>query len=279
MALMDQTLLQLVTRLSGLFDDVTDLTATGNGTTTTFVDTFNVNTGSESFDGCEIHFTNGSNTGLTSRITTTTASTGTLTFTPSRTSTATSDTAILLNRRNRGFRYQDYKRAINNAIEEFQGLARIPVLEEIATAFDADVPTIAMPATTLEVYKVEYKDTRMDPDTWVEIRKATPRGGYGWSAEPEGSVIRIEGSPADEADTYTVRLHGYKRQSALSADTDVVPFDSTALVYTAAAQLCLGSIAKDPRYSSMATTFEGKAERNKNRIRDLRFPGTERVRL
>ena len=276
MALMDQTLLQLVTRLASLFDDITDLTATGNGTTTTFVDTFNVNTGTESFDGCEILFTLGSNLGLVSRITTTTASTGTLTFTPARTSTATSDTALLLNRRNKGFRYQDYKRAINNAIEEFQGEALVPTIESIAAAFSADTQTIAMPATTLEVYKVEF----LDPDNiYQEIRKATTRGGYGWTAEPEGSVIRVEGPPAWEADTYAVRVHGYKRQSALSGTTDVVAYDSTALVYTAAAQLCLAAVSKDQRYGNMALTFQRLAEQNKNRVRIARQPGTERVRL
>lgn len=276
MALMDQTRKQLRQRVASLFDDITSLTATGNGTTTTFVDTFNVNTGSESFDGCEIFFTSGSNDGLISRVTTTTASSGTLTFTPARTSTATSDTAELYNRRNKGFRVQDYHRALNQAIEEFQGIALIPVIEAISAAYDAETQTFAIPATTLEVHTVEYQDS---DSIWQKIRPARPRGGYGWTFEAPASVIRIEGEPAWAADGYSLRVHGYKRQTALSADTDVVPFDSTALVYTAAATLCLSKIGGDSRYANMAASFRQTAAMNANRARTLRVPGSGRSRL
>jgi len=276
MALMDQTRKQLRQRVASLFDDITSLTATGNGTTTTFVDTFNVNTGAESFDGCEIHFTSGSNLDLDSRITTTTASTGTLTFTPARTSTATSDTAELYNRRNKGFRVQDYHRAINQAIEEYQGVALIPVIESIAAAYDAETQTFAIPSTTLEVHTVEFQDA---DGIWQKIRPARPRGGEGWTFEAASSVIRIEGDPAWEADGYSLRVHGYKRQDALTADTSVVPFDSTALVYTAAANLCLSKVGSDQRYGSMAASFLQMASRNAGRARTLRVPGSGRSRL
>ena len=276
MALMDQTLEQLRGRTARLLDDYVGITATGNGTTTTFVDTFNVNTGTESFDGCEIRFTSGANDGLTSRITTTTASTGTLTFTPSRTSTATSDTAELFNRRNRGFRVQDYHNAINDAIEQYQGIAMTPVVETIATAFDVDSPTVAIPSTTLEVYLVEYLD---DDSVYQEIPRATPRGGNGWTAEPANAVLRIEGPSADAADGQTIRLHGFKRQTALSVDTSVTAFDSTVLVYTAATQLCLSGISRDPKYAQMAVILERRLAEARNRIRMVRPPGTQRVRL
>jgi hypothetical protein len=276
MALMDQTRKQLRQRVASLFDDLTELVATGNGTTLTFVDTFNVNTGSESFDGCEIHFTSGSNLDLNSRVTATTAASGTLTFTPARTSTATSDTAELYNRRNRGFRVQDYHRAINQAIEEYQGIAMIPVIESIAAAYDAETQTFAIPSTTLEVHTVEYQDS---DDLWQRIRPARPRGGFGWTFEAPSSVIRIEGDPAWEADGYSLRIHGYKRQDALTADTSVVPFDSTALVYTAAANLCLSKVGADSRYASMAVSFRQSAAMNAGRVRTLRTPGTGRSRL
>jgi hypothetical protein len=276
MALMDQTRKQLRQRVASLFDDLTSLIATGNGTTLTFVDTFNVNTGSESFDGCEIFFTSGSNDGLISRVTTTTAASGTLTFTPARTSTATSDTAELYNRRNKGFRVQDYHRAINNAIEEYQGVALIPVIEDISAAYDAEDQTFAIPSTTLEVHTVEYEDS---DNQWQKIRPARPRGGNGWSFEAADSVIRIEGEAAWEADGYSLRVHGYKRQSALSADTDVVPFDSTALVYTAAANLCLSKVGSDGRYAAMAVSFRQSAAVYAGRARTIREAGSGRSRL
>lgn len=276
MALMDQTRKQLRQRIATILDDITEVTATANGTTTTIIDTFNVNTGAESYDGCEILFTSGSNDGKVSRVTGTAPTTGTLTFAPARTSTAADDTAELYNRRGRGFRVQDYHRAINQAIEEYQGIALLPTIETIGTAFDADTGTIAVPASLLEVYRVEYQDR---DQLWNEIRRARPNGGFGWTAEPEDAVIRIEGDPAWEADGYTVRLHGYERHAALSTDASVITMDSTVIVYTAAAQLCLAGVGRDPRFASLAITLEQKKMAATSRVRNVRDPGTVRVRI
>jgi hypothetical protein len=275
MALTDQTRAQLRRRIADVFNDVVVLDATGNGTTTTFVDTFNVNSGSESFDGREILFTSGSNAGLVSRITTTTAGTGTLTFTPSRTSTASGDDAEVYNRRNRGLTVAEYHRAINAAIEECNGLSLVPVIESIAAVFDQDTQTIAMPATLFEAFRVEYQDS---DDIWKEIKRAQ-RGGDGWSPEPSGAVIRVEGWPAAMADGLSVRVHGYRRATALTADADVCPFDGHAIVMAAAYRLCLSHITSDPSFGSLVLTLKDEYEQARNRLRVSREAGTVRVRL
>lgn len=273
---MDQTRKQIRQRVASILDDIVEVEATANGTTLTLIDTFNVNAGAESFDGCEIFFTSGANDGETRRVTTTTPSTGTLTFTPEATATVAADTAELYNRRNKGFRVQDYHRAINHAIEEYQGIALIPVIEEIGIAFDAETQTIAVPATTLEVHTVEYQDSN---DQWCEVRQAYPRGGQGWTAEPADAVIRIEGDPAWEADTYDIRLHGYKRADALTTDASVLPFDSTVIVNTAAYRLALSGVSRDSKYGAMVITLKQDMIVAQSRIRDVRKNGTQRVRL
>jgi hypothetical protein len=53
MALTQATLLELVGRLANDLDDRVDLTATSNGTATTFVDTVNINAMTRSYDGWE----------------------------------------------------------------------------------------------------------------------------------------------------------------------------------------------------------------------------------
>jgi hypothetical protein len=275
MALTDQTRAQLRRRIADVFNDVVVLDATGNGTTTTFVDTFNVNTGSESFDGREILFTSGSNAALVSRITSTTAATGTLTFTPSRTSTATGDDAEVYNRRNRGLTVAEYNRAINTAVEECNGLSLVPVIESIAAAFDMDDQTIAMPSTLFEAFRVEYQDT---DDVWKEIKRAQ-RGGDGWSPEPSGAVIRVEGWPAAMADGQSIRVHGYRRVLSLDTDAAVCPFDGHAVVMAAAYRLCLSHITSDPSFGSLVLTLKDEYEQARNRLRVSREAGTVRVRL
>ena len=206
MALTDQTFLQLITRLAHELNDAMSLAATSNGSTTTFVDNVNINSSRESYDGWEWFGTSSPNSDVIATVTTTSVST--ITITPAVTSTTTGSTALLVNRRGRGFRIQDYKRAINGAIQDFNGLARIPVVETIAAVFDADTGTIAIPADLAEAYRVEWQDSSA---RWREVKPSLVDGGNGWTAEPANAVIRIEGDPAEQVDGYTVRIHGCMR--------------------------------------------------------------------
>ena len=274
MALTQQTLVQLVTRLANDLDDCVELTATSNGTTTTFVDNVNINSSRESYDGWEWWGTSSPNANVIATVTGT--SSATITLTPAMTSTASTNTAILVNKRGRGFRIQDYKRAINAAILDFNGVARIETIDSIATAFDEDDGTISPAATTCEVYKVEYQNS---DDIWTEIRKATPRGGYGWTAEPSAGVIRVEGWPASEADGYSIRLHGYKFQDALSSQSDVCYYEPGGILARAAYYLVRGGISRDPRYAQMVLLYREESEAMMRRAKITRRAGTVSVRL
>ena len=183
MALTDQTFLQLITRLAHELNDAMSLAATSNGSTTTFVDNVNINSSRESYDGWEWFGTSSPNSDVIATVTTTSVST--ITITPAVTSTTTGSTALLVNRRGRGFRIQDYKRAINGAIQDFNGLARIPVVETIAAVFDADTGTIAIPADLAEAYRVEWHvgdaDFRLylDDDPSENDTIPSPQESYG----------------------------------------------------------------------------------------------------
>lgn len=274
MALVQATLLELVTRLANDMDDIVSLTATGNGSTTTFVDNVNVNATRESYDGWEFWGTSSPNAGIIATVSGTSGST--ITFAPAMTSTTTSSTAILVNKRGRGFRIQDYMRAINNAITDFNGIARIESIQNVATAFDADTGTATVPTTMLEAYKVEYQNSE---GIWCEIRKATPRGGYGWTAEPANAVIRIEGPPAYDANGYTLRMHGYTMQAALSSQSDVCYFDAGGITARAAFYLCRGGVSRDSRYAQMVLLYKEESENLMRRARITRRPGTVAVRV
>jgi hypothetical protein len=274
MALTDQTYLQLITRLAHEMNDCIAVTATSNGTTTTFVDNVNINASRESYDGWEWFGTSSPNLDVIATVTGT--SSATITFTPAITTTASTNTALLVNKRGRGFRIQEYKRAINGAIQDFNGTALIPTIEAIAAAFDADDGTVAMPSTLAEAYRVEYQDSQ---DRWREVRRALSPGADGWTAEPSGAVIRIEGPPKYEIDGYDIRIHGYKRQSLLSALTDVCSFDSGGIVARAAYRLTMAALDRDPKYAQQLLIFRQEADEAMSRLRVLRQPGTVQVRI
>lgn len=274
MALTDQTFLQLITRLAHELNDAMSLAATSNGSTTTFVDNVNINSSRESYDGWEWFGTSSPNSDVIATVTTTSVST--ITITPAVTSTTTGSTALLVNKRGRGFRIQDYKRAINGAIQDFNGLARIPVVETIAAVFDADTGTIAIPADLAEAYRVEWQDSSA---RWREVKPSLVDGGNGWTAEPANAVIRIEGDPAEQVDGYTVRIHGYKRQPLLTALTDVCAFDTGGIVARAAYLLTRSSLDRDPKFAQMVLVYKAESEAAMSRLRVLRMPGTTLVRL
>ncbi len=274
MALTDQTLAQLRGRVADRFGDRVVLDATANGTTTTFVDTANVNSGAESYDGRQILFTSGSNAAKVGRITATNTN-GTLTFTPAQVSTATGDDAELYNKHGRGFLVAELHRAINGAIEELHGIALVPVIESIAAVYDSDTQTVAMPATTREVCKIEYENS---DDQWTEIKRSVRRGTAGWTAEASAGVVRIEGNPARFADTYAVRLHGFKEQAALSVDADVCSYDGHAVVAIAAYRLCMANLRSDSFYGSLMLTLQGEYEKSLTRARTPRPAGCVKVR-
>ena len=274
MALTDQTFLQLITRLAHELNDCVALTATSNGTTTTFVDNVNVNSSRESYDGWEWFGTSTPNSDVIATVTGT--STNTITLTPAVTSTTTSSTALLVNKRGRGFRIQDYKRAINGAIQDFNGTALIPTVETLVSVFDSSSGEIAVPADLAEAYRIEYQNSE---GRWREIKRAFPAGADGWTAEPSNAVIRIEGDPGEMADGYTVRIHGYKRQALLSGLTDTCSFDSGGIVARAAYLLCRSALDRDPKFAQMVLVFRQESEEALGRLRTLRQPGTVQIRL
>lgn len=274
MALTDQTFLQLITRLAHEMNDCVALEATTNGSTTTFVDNVNINSSRESYDGWEFFGTSSPNLGKIATVQST--STNTLTITPAVTSTTTASTALLVNKRGRGFRIQDYKRAINGAIQDFNGAALIPTIETITPVFSADDGYLTVPAELAEAYRIEYLGT---DGRQREIKRAFPSGGDGWTAEPSLGVIRIEGDPGYAADGYTVRIHGYKRQALLSGLTDTCAFDSGGLVARAAYLLCRSALDRDPKFAQMVLVHKNESDEALSRLRTLRAPGTLQVRL
>jgi hypothetical protein len=264
------------------FGDLVILTATGvgsgGGSMTTFTDSLHINTGVENLNGRELMFTGGTanNIGTVHRVTSTSDSASTITFTPAApANVALGDEAEVVNERGIGFTFADYHRAINRAITDAFPAAVVMLRSEISGAFDADTPEIDVPAEMSEVYAVEWGD---DDGFWHPLRKATSTNGYGWMVDPAAGQLRLLGAPAMQADTGTLRVLGYGRQAELTSDDDTCALNPEWIVAQACYHLALGGRDKDHEYGSLALVYQKEALQLRARLRTFRRSASERVR-
>lgn len=261
-----QTLAQLRARVAYRLGDYVQLTATANGTTTTFIDKLWVNTATEDMKGRIIVF---SDTGEVARITAMNDATWTLTFTPDVASSATTNTGSLAevyNKRGKGFRPDEYKNAINYAITDAFPLGKIRIRATVAAAFDTTAPEVTVPASMTHVSLVEYADT---DSKWHTIPQGLRHNEHGWVADAAAGQLRIQGSFADAVDGLNLRLYGFGRQDILSADSDTCALNSEWIVARACYHLCLASIDKDDRYGQLAGAFMNESQSIRTRLRVL----------
>lgn len=269
-----QTLAQLRKRVAERLGDYDELTATSNGTTTTFIDVLFVNTASENMKGRFMVLSDGT----VHRITGFNDSTNTLTFAPVASSTsytATNSVASLYNKRGAGFSPAQYKTAINNAINDAFPLGLIKVRASVSATFDVDTPEITIPASITHVQAVEWEST---DGLWHELPRSNRAGEYGWSADPTAGELRLLGGPADLADGRSLRIIGYGRQAELSSDSDTCALSAEFIVSRACYHMCYSALDKDQKFRDAATTYEREASRLRNRLRTYKDPGTIAVR-
>jgi hypothetical protein len=210
-----------------LVGDVTKLTATSNGTTTTFVDIENCAQQDDSLIGRWLYFTSGANSGTQRRVTDSVKSSGTLTF-RAVTSTLSGDTAELYNFRNTGLNPAEIHDAINRAIES---VSRDFITEVAATyTFDASSPVF-----------------NLDQSTWVAVSKQAEwqDSGGAWNKIPSlnlridkaNRTAELRNNSVWQANGRSVRLRGYTAAGQLSADSSTTTIDAEWIVTQAAAWL------------------------------------------
>lgn len=263
-AQLSQTLAQLRTRVAQRLGDYRLLTATANGLATSFIDTINVTTASEYPIGQEILFEDGS----VRRVTGWTDTTGTLTFATlgATTYTATGKTAVLFNKRGKGFLSSEYKNAINNAINDAWPLGAIQIVSTIGTAFDAAAPSVTVPASIAYLSSVEWQDSDL---YWHVVPPATKTSEYGWIADPASGQFRILGDIAWQIDGYTLRVTGHGRQDVLSADSDTCLLPAEWVVARACYHLAMSALDKDPTYGQTVGLYLQESQRLRARLRTM----------
>ena len=254
------------------------LTATGNGSTSTFVDALDISTAAETFDGEWIYFVSGTagNIGKTARVLSTTKETNTITFTPAVPSnTATGDVIETTNFRGIGFRPDQVNNAINNAINDAFPLGMIKLSSDV-TGYDVTPPgTISVPDNFYYVSSVAFLDTE---GAEHPVLRATRSNYYGWNANAVTGEISIAGGPGWLANGMTIRLTGYGRQDILSADTDTCLLRAEPIIDRACYHLALSKISSDPSYGQMVNVFKNDLQRSWSRLRTPFDPSLTLVR-
>lgn len=269
-----QTLAQLRERVARRLGDFEELTGTSNGTTTTFIDAVNINSGTESMVG-RILVTS---TGTVHRITTMVDSTSTITFTPACANAnlvESGDIVSIYNKRGKGFSPAQYKAAINDAINDAFPLGRIEIVSTISGDFDADTPEITVPASMTHVHTVEWSD---DEGDWHVLMKATRSNEQGWRGDPASGQIRLQGIAAQQADGYSVRVTGYGRQDILTADSDTCALNAEYVIARACFHLTRGNIDRDEKYAQTTLNYENEAKSLRMRLRRIERTDSELVR-
>lgn len=197
--------------------DMLLLTATANGSTTTFIDALNLPLPNNEYRGCRLYFTSSPNDNLQATVTASTQSSGTLTFAPARSSTVAGNTAELWNWQGNGFQPDHINRFIGQAHREAMQYLPVPAHAEESDAFDGNDPTIDVPATFRAVTGVQWQD---DDLNWRSIPRAKGPGKPGYWVERASREIQVMGAARDVMDGRIYRVRGYLMESDLDDDTD-----------------------------------------------------------
>ncbi len=268
------TLRDLRRRTAHLLGDVLTATATSAGLTTTLIDVRGLAVPLDELRSREVVVMSGtaSNLARTARVTTNSYDLRTITFEPALPAiTAIGDVVDLYNERGVGWRAEEYRGAINEAIGSVREWALLDATAAIATAFDQASPVIVVPGTLSVVSGIEYLDAE---GLWREIAP----GRLSFSVAAGTMTVLPSGSWL--ADGRTVRLMGYAEQDDLDDDDETIAIHPEFLAYQAAASLLLGGAHRqqDPTAERRGLYFQQQADRLRAATRTRLAPNSYLVR-
>lgn len=232
-------------------NDILPITVTANGamTTTLVYATGDVSTAVDSAKGRQIIFLTGTagNIGQIRRVLDTSQASGTITLDRALPAIpAAGDTAEMYNFRGKQWTIDQYHHYINRAIADaFPAHKGTMVEEVIGTVFDADSPSVAVPATINYLSAVEYL-----PDgatLYQTVPMAEDRLMQGWSVDGPNASIVIRGRDLlSMLDGATIKMIGWTRAGALSTDSDSTTVPEKWIVDKCKEWMLTASIEREP---------------------------------
>lgn len=243
--------------------DLILLTATSNGSTTTFLDNVNCFLPNSEYRGTRLYFTSGSNSGLQATVTDSTQSTGTLTFSPARTSTTTGNTAELWNWQGNGFLPDNINMFIQQAHREAMQYFPLPALAEESDAFDRDYPFITIPDTFRAVTGLQWLDS---DENWRSVARAKGPGKPGYWVDKAGRSIVLNGGARESLSDGTYRVRGYTMEAELTSDTSETVVNAEWLRARVCELACTAMMNRMPELRDKVALYKGDAQLKRTMI-------------
>lgn len=270
-------------RVLAKFGDLTVLTATAAGTTTTMKDTTRIVGEPSRFAGRQVLFTGGTtaNLGLIRAVTQSSRDTNTITFSQALPSaTASGDEAEMTNAHGMGVTFDAVHDAINTAIAIAQSVALVPLLATAADVFDGDdTRSIALPDTFVAVNRVQYQIDATNE--WRNLRHAPASGQDGWSVDRTTREVTVAGPLATRINGLNVRVYGYGTPSPLTDDDDLTQIDLDWLLNETCALLALDVVsarAASSDWASRGLLWKQQADERATRLTPNLGPSFVRLR-
>ena len=224
------TLGSLRRRIAGDLGDLTILTATvASIGRNTFRDDQNLTEEPGAYKGRDVMLTGGTtaNLAVQRRVESSSRDSRTLTLDRALPSlVAVGDTAEMVNKRGIGFRFVDYHRAINAAINDMADDAPTPVTIT-SSAFDRATGAVVLPEDFAWVSDVRYLDTA---GQWRQVSRTNRLTGNGWQVDRAAGTIHVGGPWGYSIHGLTLEITGAKREGPLDHDEDVTGIDAEWIV-------------------------------------------------
>jgi hypothetical protein len=219
-------------RVGTLIGEMMSLKLTAAGTTTTAIDTRNLQKQNNSLVGRQVWVAsaaNAQNVGMTARITANDKSQSTITFTPALSAaTAANDVLELWNERDTGATVEDVHEMLNFHIRAVADRTLTTTVQEVTQSFDIDTPVLSLPAGWVTFTGAEWADVA---GIWHSIPPADLR------VDPTNRTVEVRNLSRVLCAKRKIRVRGATSAAELDSEIATTKVDSEWLVYQTAASL------------------------------------------
>lgn len=261
--------------LADLMRDHLRITATDDGSPTTWKDADNLTDSENAFMNSHLKVItagNAANTGLIRRVRTSSGISNTITLEALPADVLAGDVGDLYNLGGHGFRPQFYDRSIAAAVKKSFPAALLNITTVGATPFDAALGTITIPADFVAVYGLQYDDGEFLRDV-RPVTRTRGEFGSGWSVDTVARAFRVHGPWLDDMDGTAYTIFGYARHQAPNDDADIITLDETWLTYRAASMMANTRLT-DARWNNWAIEWGRLEQGERGNIWTPRAPNT-----
>lgn len=234
-------------RILSRLGDLLLVTATAEGSTTTFIDQVHLIGEPDAYRGRQILFTGGTvdNLGEERYITGSARTNRSVTMDYDLPAIPQiGDEAEIANFRGTGYRFIDVAIAIDAAVEDAADMAPEPVTLELTDHYNKDLGGVTIPDDWVAVSAVDWREDTDQP--WQALSWTSQRLGSGWGVDRARRIITISGERSRYIHDKAVRIYGLRKPLPIPHDDSVTGINSEWLVARAVANLSSAMYRRNP---------------------------------